>query len=220
MIQLLLITLLNTGVSNTPKLIYVGDPMCSWCYGIAPELVALKKDFDEELDFELVLGGLRPYNTQTMLDLKDFLTHHWEDVHKRSGQEFNYTILDDTSLLYDTEPPSRANMIVRELMPHKSFEFFHASQSAFYLENKNMGLAESYYDILTEIGVDAKTFTDAFNSAEAKNRIKDDFKRAEELGVRSFPTILLELNGEYHAISQGYATKENMEKKIRKILSN
>lgn len=29
--------------NNKPALIYIGDPLCSWCYGIAPELDKLKK---------------------------------------------------------------------------------------------------------------------------------------------------------------------------------
>ena len=67
--------------------------MCSWCYGISDELTIVHQHYDH-IPLELVKGGLRPYNTETMSDLKSFLQHHWEEVNKRSGQEFNYGVLD------------------------------------------------------------------------------------------------------------------------------
>lgn len=219
-IFIFLFVLLNTAMmaqSNT-KIIYVGDPMCSWCYGIAPEYSRLIDRFDGDLEFELVMGGLRPYNTQTMPELKDFLTEHWHEVNERSGQEFSYGILDDASITYDTEPPSRATVVVRQLSPEKEIEFFKKAQTLFYKENKNMHLAESYYELLDDMNIDKESFTTAFNSDEMKRKIKDDFSRASALNVNSFPTIILEHEGKYHAIARGYSTADKMIKRIENIV--
>jgi putative protein-disulfide isomerase len=56
-------------------IIYVGDPMCSWCYGFAPEITELKEKLTD-YEFKLVLGGLRPGGTETNADLGEFLAHH------------------------------------------------------------------------------------------------------------------------------------------------
>lgn len=40
------------------KLIYVGDPMCSWCYGFGKELSALVAHVPD-LNLEIVVGGSR-----------------------------------------------------------------------------------------------------------------------------------------------------------------
>ena len=43
------------------EIIYVGDPMCSWCYGIAPELKKLKSHYDtKNIPFKIIVNGLRP----------------------------------------------------------------------------------------------------------------------------------------------------------------
>jgi len=42
------------------SIIYIGDPMCSWCYGFGPEISKIKAEFPE-VDFQIVMGGLRPY---------------------------------------------------------------------------------------------------------------------------------------------------------------
>lgn len=219
-IFILLFVLLNTAMmaQTETKIIYVGDPMCSWCYGIAPEYTKLLEKYEGSLDFELVMGGLRPYNTQVMPELRDFLKEHWHEVHERSGQAFNYGILDDASITYDTEPPSRATVVVRELSPAKEIEFFKKAQVLFYKENKNMHLAESYYKLLDELGIDKEAFTSMFNSEEMKLKIKEDFMRAGELGVNSFPTILVEHEGKFYAIAKGYSTADKMIDRVEKII--
>jgi len=193
-----------------PTLIYIGDPMCSWCYGIAPELDKVKNHFGEKLDYEVVMGGLRPYNTQTMSELKSFLTDHWQHVKQASQQPFNYDILNNTSITYDTEPPCRAVVAVRQIDNSKSLSFFKNVQSAFYKDNKNMHLVESYYDALNSVNIDKREFTELFNSDQLKNDVKKDFQMAASLGVNSFPTILLKVGKEYSVIAKGYAKGEEM----------
>lgn len=201
------------------KIIYVGDPMCSWCYGIAPEFSKLEDAYKGKFEFELVMGGLRPYNEQKMIELKDFLTTHWHEVHERSGQEFNYGILDSNQISYDTEPPSRATIVVRQLNPENEISFFKEVQKLFYKENKNMHLTESYYPLLDQFGIDQNEFKKLFESKEFKEKIKLDFTRATELGVNSFPTILIEYQGNVSAIARGYSTSEKMIRRVEEIMN-
>jgi len=221
---LLLVLLTNCSTKTVPMtapestLIYIGDPMCSWCYGITDELAAVKEKFDGKLNFELVMGGLRPYNTQTMSELKDFLAHHWEDVHKASGQQFQYGILDSETITYDTEPPCRANVVVRQLAPKQAFAFFKATQKAFYFYNKNMHLAESYHDMLKELDIDTQEFDQLFASDEMKALVRRDFERSAEWGVRGFPTLILEHNGQLTMITNGFSKSEVMIQHIEAVI--
>jgi putative protein-disulfide isomerase len=218
MIEWILLAL-STSIQPKPKLIYVGDPMCSWCYGIAEELAEVKKHYYDELDFEVILGGLRPYNKQTMVELKDFLTQHWQDVHNASGQAFNYDILNDETIAYDTEPPSRAVLVVRRLSPDKEFDFFKAIQQLFYLENKNMHQAESYHEVLMDFEIDVTHFDDLFGSEEMKGLVKLDFARARQLGVNSFPTLLLQVGESVHVVGRGFNKKQDMIQAVAMILN-
>ena len=54
------------------SIIYVGDTMCSWCYGFAPELDKFIANHPE-LKIRLVQGGLRPNNDQKIHEMKDFV---------------------------------------------------------------------------------------------------------------------------------------------------
>lgn len=210
----------NTTISaqDKPTLIYIGDPMCSWCYGFGNEIAAVIDDLGEEIQLEVVMGGLRPYNTQTMTDLKEFLTEHWHEVNRASQQPFSYEIL-DTDLLYDTEPACRAVIVARELQPKSTMHFFHKVQNAFYHENKNPHLTATYADIAEQMGMDRNLFIKKFESEKYKKLIKEDFLRASQLGVRSFPTVLLVSDGNTKIVSAGYSKAEEVLSKVKKIIS-
>ena len=60
------------------EVIYVGDPMCSWCWGISPALYQLEQAARANgIPYRIVMGGLRPDNSEQWTeDFKKFLAHH------------------------------------------------------------------------------------------------------------------------------------------------
>jgi len=192
------------------KIIYVGDPMCSWCYGIAPEWTKVSEHYKDKADIELVMGGLRPYYNVPMTEMKDFLSEHWKEVHEATDQAFSYGILDRPELVYDTEPPCRAAVVVRSLAKEKEVAFFKEIQKAFYSDNKYLSDPAAYTEILDKLDISKEAFTTAFTSAEYREKVKEDFSRARDLGVQSFPTILLEYQGQTHIVARGYTKSENI----------
>ncbi len=196
------------------KLIYVADPMCSWCYGFANELSEALKNLNDKVDLQLIMGGLRPYNTETMKDLGEFLKGHWQHVEQRSGRQFNYAILKDQSFVYDTEPSSRAVLVMRQLKPEREFDFFKAIQTAFYAENKNTNEVDTFLDLVEDLEVDRNKFKVMFESEGMKQAVRKDFETAAEMGVRGFPTLILKLEDHFFLISNGFTTAKNIESKV------
>lgn len=202
---------------NKPTIIYVGDPMCSWCYGFGSEFDAAMSELSPEVDLEVVMGGLRPYNKEVMVDMKDFLSSHWKDVNDKSGKPFNYGIL-DTNIPYDTEPASRAVVVVRSMKEDLAMPYFHKAQHGFYFDNHDPMDVSSFAKIAVELGLDEGEFRTKFLSEEFKKMIKQDFLRASQLGVRSFPTVLLSHNGEVDVVASGYTTSDKIITKVRSLL--
>jgi putative protein-disulfide isomerase len=202
-----------------PKLIYVGDPMCSWCYGIAEELEQTTKHYKGILDLEIIMGGLiagggEEWNSQ----FKEFLKHHWEDVGMRSGQPFKFDILKWDEFDYDTEPSCRSVVTIQSIDPDKALLFFKEVQKGFYLKNKDPKLVDFYKDICTRFNIDFELFKSKFDSDEMKAATQQHFQRSQQMGVRSFPTILIEHNGQLHLVASGYSTFEKMREQIDKII--
>lgn len=205
--------------SGTSTLIYIGDPMCSWCYGFSPEFTKVIADLDENMNLEIVMGGLRPYNQDKMTDLKSFLTEHWEEVHARSGQRFRYDILNESTITYDTEPSCRAVAVMIDMAPDKAWNYFQEVQKAFYYENLNPQDPKTFVDLAKKVnGIDGADFERKFTSEQYKERVKEHFQMARNLGVNSFPTVVLKRGESYYLIAQGYAEADQVKQQIAKAL--
>ena len=64
-----------TAPPPTPHLLYIADPMCSWCYGFAPVIEAIAAHFGERLPVRIMVGGLRAGNTKAMAQSdKDYIS--------------------------------------------------------------------------------------------------------------------------------------------------
>jgi putative protein-disulfide isomerase len=214
----------NSGkvMRSDAKLIYVGDPMCSWCWGIEPALQKLKKNLavEEGIPFQLVLGGLRPGGGDPWdNEMKSFLKHHWEEVEKRSGQPFGTKIFEREEFNYDTEPACRAVVAFRQLKPEQELNFFAALQRKFYVENEDPNTDEFYHSLCEEFDADYNQFKEYFHSEEIRKATNDEFQMNRNWGVKGYPAVLVAYKDELFAIALGYATYDEMKSRAVAILN-
>lgn len=201
--------------------IYIGDPLCSWCYGIGPAVDRIREKHPR-FGLKLVMGGLRPY-TESPMDssMKEMLRGHWKHVEEATQQPFNYDLLQEESedFVYNTERPCRAVATVRKIKPGSEWTFFKDVQDAFYHKNQDTNQLETYFTLLEKLDIDPEVFTTEFNSETMRKDTNDDFMWAKQVGVTGFPTLLLGNNSELHAISMGYSPFETIEEVMEKILN-
>lgn len=189
--------------SQRDTLIYIGDPMCSWCYGFGPELDKIKAAFPET-PFEMVMGGLRAGGTETMLELKDFLKDHWLEVNKATGQPFNYAILSQSEVLYDTEPACRAVIVAGMLDPKIKYEYFKAVQVSFYFHNTLPNDDDTYVQLAAKFGLDPEVFHKLYKSKQSKLDAYSEFELAQKMGVQGFPSLIAKINGKLYTVTNGF----------------
>lgn len=213
----------------TLKFLYIADPMCSWCYGFSLELQRFLADMSgAELD--IVLGGLRAYNTQKMdADQRDMILSHWEKVQQVSGLPFDMTGLNKPDFIYDTEPACRAvvaaKMLTQDMPTTINFAVFQAIQHAFYAEGKDITkeavLAEIAVKALNEYEQseisDQESFLETLCSAECKDETRQHFQQIQQWGVRGFPVLLLVREDGLHMLSSGYVKAEILIKNLKEI---
>jgi len=206
--------------SNGDKLIYIGDPMCSWCWGITNHLEKLKDEYADRFDFELILGGLRPGGGDEWTeDFRNMIRSHWEHVQEASGQPFDFDFFDRDQFNYDTEPSARAVRVVRDLDATKEWPFYKRLQKAFYAENMDVHDLATYKELCEEFGLNYTAFESLFLSPGYKQLTYQDFARAQQMGVRGFPAVVLKKGEEYHAVSMGYSDYSRMKTTLEGILA-
>lgn len=197
------------------RLIYIADPMCSWCHGFSPVLTQVIDHYKDQLPFSMIMGGLRPGGHEPWdQKMKDFLRHHWEEVANKSGQPFSYGLLEQENFKYDTEPSCRAVCVVRDMDADKAFPFFKAIQHAFYYLNNDPNELAFYEPLCEQLAIDKDQFTKLFNSSEYQQRTAADFKQSQNMGIRSFPSLVLAKGESGQMVARGYATFDQVKDRI------
>lgn len=208
------------------KLIFAGDPMCSWCYGFGKELTELTARHPE-LPLDILVGGVRAGATDLLDDAgKQFRLTHWARVEEASGLPFNRdAFVARRNFVYDTEPICRAVVVAQRLAPAADqLAVFRALQRAFYVD----GLDTTDGDVLavaavTELArqgvpLPASAFRTEWDGQATIAATAGQFAQVRAMGIRSFPALLLEIDGDVVEISPGYAPAARLESQLQAAL--
>lgn len=196
------------------EVLYVGDPMCSACWGISPALRQLEAEASaRRIPFRILVGGLRAGGGDAWTDeFRDFLRHHWEEIGARTGQPFSTRFLDRASFDYDTEPSCRAFVVLRDMLSDRggaatdACEVFAAIQSKFYADAEDPTVASFYRSICEANDLDFSTFVTRFEHPDARRATAVEFQEVRGLGVRAFPTVLYRDGTSVSVLAVGYTT--------------
>lgn len=193
------------------EFLYVGDPMCSWCWGFAPVLERMQEVYDVPL--RVIVGGLRPGPEAEPLDdgLSATLEQHWHHVEAASGQPFDYSFLERRDgWRYDTEVPAVAVVTMRELDESLTLDFHTYLQHAFYAQAIDITDAAIYPSLVADFDVDADKFVELMGSEEMKRRAWADFSKSRSMGVAGFPTLLIREGKDLGIVTRGYVPADQL----------
>ena len=198
-------------MNKKKEIVAVLDPMCSWCWGFEPVLQKLRDELSNEVEFSLILGGLRDSGEQVWDDaFKSYLREHWRSVQQKTGQAFNLDFFEREAFDYDTEPACRAVVTVRTLDRTKQFSFLNTLQKAFYLKGEDITQLDVITDIAEAEGIDRSEFATLFVSDEMKEKTKADVYKARSMGANVFPSVVL-IDEEGHlCVIKGYRSYDEM----------
>ena len=194
------------------EIIFVVDPMCSWCWGFAPIIEALRKN--DAIISSLVVGGLRTKGEMPWDEnAKRHLQGHWEQVANMTGQPFSNVLFEKEDFDYDTYPACKAVVSVRELFGmQKAFIYLHTLQKAFYAKGEDITRYEVLRALLDVIDVDKEAFDTFYHSKRAQLLMEHDFAKARSMGANAFPSVVI-IDEEGHMVCQkGYRGLDDMKK--------
>ncbi|MGI9610172.1 MAG: DsbA family protein [Acidimicrobiia bacterium] len=202
---------------NGLSLVYVGDPMCSWCWGFAPEIESLAQDFP----VEVVVGGLRPGPAAQPLEegLAGFLRSHWDEIAGRTGQPFDTSFLDRRDgWVYDTEPAAIAVGVMRETDESRTLDYFTTIQRGFYSDGRDI----TDFDVLASLAdgydVDTTEFRAQLDTEEAQKVAWGDFSRSRDWGISGFPALIADLrDGRLALLARGWTAADLIRTRISSL---
>lgn len=188
------------------RLIYIMDPMCSWCWGFSPVMQQLA---DQAAQYGVALtlraGGLRPHVKLGLTEQKaQIILGHWRTVQERTGQPVTLEGALPAGFVYNTEPADRALVVARYLDETKLWDFVQRLQHAFYVDLLDITQAKQILNIAGQAGYSKKHFAEAFDSKAMQQATLEDFEWVGSLGISGFPTLLAEHKGQLALLTNGY----------------
>ena len=187
------------------RLIYVMDPMCSWCWGFAPVMTALAAQAEADgVSLSLRVGGLR--REQVVMDGagRERTLSYWHAVHSATGQAFNLEQGLPDALIYDTEPACRAVVAARHLDETRAWSLSLLIQQAFYQHRRDVTQPSVLVELAEAAGLSRSEFAECYDDPSTKAATAADFAWVENLGIAGFPTLLAEHQGQLALVTNGY----------------
>ncbi len=196
------------------ELLYFANPMCSWCWGFAPSLRSLRERHPD-LIVNLATGTLgaeraRPMNARD----KAHVRGHWEKVHERTGQPFDFAFFEREGFVYDTEPPCRALALLRHHYPALACAFLDRLQERFYRHNEDITDTATLRRVCGEFGITGEAFDAAFASPALAREVAREWEQTARLGVRGYPTLLALSRGRAHLLTVGWCGAEELARRF------
>ena len=175
------------------QLVYVHDPMCSWCFGFSKVYRQLTKRLPENVAIIRLLGGLAPDTDEIMPEsTRQMVRQNWRRIEAHiPGVEFNYDFWTNCQPRRATYPACRAVIAAREQGDEYDISMTRQIQQAYYQQARNPSDNETLIELAGEIGLDQERFSMHLVADHTQQRLLDEIAKARAIGVSGFPSLVL-----------------------------
>lgn len=202
-------------------LYYIHDPMCSWCWGGKQVIESLLNNLPADVKVEKLLGGLASDSDAIMpTETQAYIKQTWQRIaDKIPGVDFNFDFWTKCTPKRSTYPACRAVIAARMQDPEAADKMISAIQQAYYQQARNPSEIITLVEIAAEIGLDADRFHVDLLSVSVDQMLQKEITFAREIGVNSYPSLVLEVDGGYWPVAIDYLDPTTMLNTINDIMS-
>lgn len=201
------------------RLLYLMDPMCSWCWAFAPVIDQLQSTYPD-IPLDTVMGGLAPDSDAPMSqDLQQMISATWHRIEEQTGTRFNHDFWKNCAPRRSTYPACRAVISAEQLKAGSSKTMIRAIQQAYYLQSKNPSDADTLIKLAEGLGLDRAVFTDQLYSDETEQLLQQHLRLAAQIGANGFPSLYLATDdNKLMPINLGYSDWIQVQKNLDRYL--
>jgi len=204
------------------KIIYVYDALCGWCYGFSPVMDQFQEKYKDSLSFEVISGGMITGSRIGPIGkVAPYISWAYKDVENATGVKFGTEFLNKTlkkgEAIFTSIPPAIALSVFKTLDQKNSIHFASELQKAIYFNGIEPENFDGYGRIAKKFGIDADAFILKMKDSLYYKYAEEDFKKSADLDVSGFPSVFVEINGNYHKIASGYVTFKVLENNLLAI---
>ena len=188
------------------QLIYVHDPMCSWCWGFAETYLQLVDQLPENVEVVRLLGGLAPDSDEIMpVSTRLMVQQNWQRIEDViPGKIFNYDFWTKCHPRRATYPACRAVIAAREQGDEFDLRMTQQIQQAYYQQARNPSEDETLIELAKEIGLDGERFAEQLNMEQTQQKLLEEINTARSIGINSFPSLVVQHAGRMESVLVNY----------------
>lgn len=181
---------------TAPTLHYVYDPLCGWCYAVAPMIEAVA-----QAGIEIVLhgGGLWEPATPLAPETGAYIRQNDARIAALAGMAFGSAYLDglltDATTVFWSSPTIAAVLAAGTMETGADLRLMHAIQHAHYVDGRRVVETPVLTEVAGSIGLEKKAFLHALQSAPVGEHIARTRRWMQQLGLGGFPSFVLEHDG-------------------------
>src|SRR5690242_16380389 len=107
-----------------PKIIYVYDALCGWCFGFSPVIRAVQDAYRDEFDFEIISGGMMIGDRAGRIsDVAPYIRNTYKTVEETTGIVFGLGFirnLEEGYMIFNSERPAIGLSVFKRLLPNRA----------------------------------------------------------------------------------------------------
>lgn len=204
-------------MNSTVELIYVHDPMCSWCWGYQPILPEVISAVVNEVPVRRLLGGLAPDSDVPMpAAQQQAIQGYWRRIEQELGRPFNYDFWKLNTPRRSTYPACRAVLAAAEQQAEVAM--IDAIQQAYYQRAMNPSNLEVLCQLAAELGLDEAQFRESISSQKVVDKFSEELLEVQRLPVQGFPTWVFRAGSDAVALPLDYHSAEPTISAVRTLL--
>ena len=181
------------------RLIYGFDPLCGWCFGMAPAmraLVAARPDLDVRLTLPGLVTGSRvgPY-----AEMEAYIRQASRRLHNvtgRSPSEAFFAMIRRPGVVGSSAQPCAVLGAARDRDPRAALKLAHLVCDAHFEDGADLGDPATYPPLIARAGLEMPV--------PAASEAGAFFEAERRFGIASFPTLAVEAGGEVQALPTEY----------------
>jgi len=202
------------------------DPLCGWSYANSANFVKFYKEYKDEYDFEILVGGIKLGEECTTggPDMLEYIKRKGRRITQLSGAKFSdeyfSNLASNEEYVFDSFPSSIAIVTVKYLNNEAAILYADELQRTQFEEGKDNNCENVLADIAMKFGINRNEFLEMYRSERAMDLTLEDFVRVREIGVDSFPVMYLQSGDDIKLLAKGYLTMNEMEKSLAFCFKN
>jgi putative protein-disulfide isomerase len=206
------------------KITYYYDALCGWCYGFSPTFNKIYAEYQAEINFDVVSGGL--FLGERVGPINKIVPYVKAGAYKtvesvtgvKFGQDFVKKALGEGKMTLNSLYPAIALCIIKADYPAHTVAFASLLHQAFYVDGMDSEYIEGYAAYAAKLGIESAEFNEKMKDSLYEEKAIAEFNHISKEGITGYPILTVEMGEEKAMLSNGYASYGSLKEKIDTVL--